>query len=68
MKTLHVVAFLLLIVGGFNWGLVGFFNVNLVTVLFGSVPTLERVIYMLVGLSALYLLFSYKGDCKVCGK
>jgi len=50
MKYLHMVAFLLLVVGGLNWGLVGLFNFNLVTMLLGSMPMVERVVYILVGL------------------
>ncbi len=66
MKMLHIVAFLLTIVGALNWGLVGLFNFNLVTALFSSVPTVERVVYVLVGLSAVYLVVTHRTDCKVC--
>ena len=58
MNWLDWVAFLLLIVGGLNWGLVGFFNYNLVTAIFGDMTTAARVVYDLVGLSALYLIFA----------
>ena len=67
MKMLHMVAFLLLVVGGLNWGLVGLFKFNLVTTVFGSMPALEMLVYVLVGASAVYLLVTHKGDCKVCG-
>lgn len=67
-KTLHVVAFLLLIVGGVNWGLVGLFDFNLVNMLFGSVVLLEKLIYVLVGVSAVYLVLQHKADCKTCAK
>ena len=66
MKWLHVTAFILLIVGGLNWGLVGLFNFNLVSYLFGVGSMLEAIIYVLVGLSALYLLVMHKKDCKTC--
>ncbi len=66
MKMLHIVAFLLTVVGALNWGLVGLFNFNLVTTLFSSVPTVERVVYVLVGLSAVYLVVTHRTDCKVC--
>ncbi len=66
-KLLHVAAVLLLFVGGINWLLFAF-GYNLVTLVFGSVPMLETLVYVLVGLSALYLLVMHKGDCKVCGK
>ncbi len=66
MKTLHVIAFILVIVGGLNWGLVGLFNFNLVTALLGSIPMLESLVYILVGLSAVYLVVMHKTDCKTC--
>jgi hypothetical protein len=49
------VALLLVIVGGLNWGLVGAFNFNLVAALFGPMSTLTRAVYVLVGLSAIYI-------------
>ncbi len=67
MKSLHMLAYLLLWVGGLNWGLVGLFQYNLVEALFGSWPTLVTLVYVLVGASALYTVATHKGDCKVCG-
>lgn len=64
MCGVHMVAFWLLVIGGLNWGLVGAANFNLVSRIFGSVTWLERLIYVLVGLSALAMLF--KGSCKQC--
>jgi uncharacterized membrane protein YuzA (DUF378 family) len=58
MKNLKMLSYWLLIIGGLNWGLVGFFNYNVVAGIFGAWPTLERVIYILVGLSAVYMLFA----------
>jgi uncharacterized membrane protein YuzA (DUF378 family) len=58
MKSLKMLSYWLLVIGGLNWGLVGFFNYNLVTGIFGTWPMLERIIYMLVGLSAVYMLFA----------
>ncbi|MEK9158051.1 MAG: DUF378 domain-containing protein [Patescibacteria group bacterium] len=54
---LHKIAYALVIIGGLVWGLVGFFDYNLVSMIFGDMSTISRVIYDLVGLSALYLLF-----------
>jgi uncharacterized membrane protein YuzA (DUF378 family) len=68
MKTLHMVAILLLVVGGINWGLVGLFEYNLVMALLGGYPAVEMLIYVLVGLSAVYVLVTHKGDCKICSK
>ncbi len=68
MVAVHMVAFLLVVVGGLNWGLVGLFNYNLVSMIFGSWPMVERVVYMAVGLSALYLALNHKSDCRTCAK
>ncbi|MSU75329.1 MAG: DUF378 domain-containing protein [Candidatus Magasanikbacteria bacterium] len=66
-KNLHMVAFLLLIIGGLNWLLVGLFSWD-VGVLFGGMgATISKVIYVLVGLSAIYELITHKGCCKMCG-
>lgn len=67
MKGLHVIAFILLIVGGLNWGLVGLFEWDLVAWL-GSVtaPVVATIIYILVGISALVELFTHKKGCKAC--
>ncbi len=66
MKMLHMVAFLLLVVGGLNWGLVGLLKFNLVSAVLGGMPALEMLVYILVGVSAVWLLVTHKGDCKVC--
>jgi len=68
MKALHMVAYILLWVGGLNWGLIGLFNFNLVTALFGMWPMLVSLVYVLVGLSAVYTAFTHMGECKVCSK
>ncbi|PJA90235.1 MAG: DUF378 domain-containing protein [Candidatus Magasanikbacteria bacterium CG_4_9_14_3_um_filter_32_9] len=54
----------LVIAGALNWGLVGFLNFNLVTFLFGDYAYLTRFIYIVVGLSAVYLIFALKRICK----
>lgn len=55
---LYWTGLVLLIVGGLNWGLVGFFNFDLVASLFGSMSVVSRVVYSLVGLSAVYILIA----------
>lgn len=60
----HMVAFVLLFIGGLNWGLVGAFEFDLVEFLLGSWPVLVRIVYGLVGLSALFMLPMVK--CKAC--
>lgn len=57
MSALDWIAMLLLIVGGVNWGLVGLFDFDLVAFLFGAMTGLSRVVYALVGLSALYAIY-----------
>ncbi|MBV9529327.1 DUF378 domain-containing protein [Sphingomonas sp.] len=54
MRAINFVTLLLLIVGGLNWGLVGLLNFDLVAALFGQMSTLSRIVYVLVGLSALW--------------
>jgi uncharacterized protein len=68
MKLVHMVAFLLLVVGGLNWGLVGLLNLNVVEMIFGSMPVVVMVVYVLVGLSADYIAATHMSDCKVCSK
>jgi hypothetical protein len=58
MSAMDWIAMSLLIIGGLNWGLVGLFEFDLVATLFGEGSGLARVIYTLVGLSALYSLYT----------
>lgn len=60
MKILKTLALILLIIGGLNWGSVGLFNYNFVAILLQSMPTLIKVIYVLVGASAVYTLLFIK--------
>ncbi len=64
MKTLDIICVVLLVVGGLNWGLVGLAHFDLVATLFGlkfgETSALTSVVYMLVGLSALYQAASFK--------
>lgn len=55
-NAVDMVARILVIIGGLNWGLVGAINLDVVKAIFGSVPILQQVVYLLVGLSALYML------------
>lgn len=65
MKALHTLAFVLVIVGALNWLLVAF-GWNLVEMILGGWPTLVTLVYVLVGLSAVYLVFTHKTSCKMC--
>ena len=53
MRAINVITLILLIVGGLNWGLVGLFGFDLVAALFGQMSALSRIVYTLVGVSAL---------------
>ena len=57
MNTLDWIAYVLVIIGGLNWGLVGLFGLDLVELIFGAIPVLQNIVYILVGLSALYLIY-----------
>jgi len=54
MKILDIIAMILLIIGGLNWGLIGAVNFNVIEVIFGSAWFITRLIYLLVGISAIY--------------
>jgi uncharacterized membrane protein YuzA (DUF378 family) len=56
LKVLDIIALILIIVGGLNWLLVGAFDFDLVAAIFGSMSVIARVVYVLVGLSAIYTL------------
>ena len=58
-KVLNYTALTVAIIGAVNWGLIGFFNFNLVSWLFGSNSWLSKVIYGLVGLCGLYIITFY---------
>lgn len=56
MKTLDAIALILVIIGAVNWGLIGFFQFDLIATLFGQMSTFSRIIYALVGLAGLYAI------------
>lgn len=64
MKGLHTVLFVLVIVGALNWGLLGLFDYNLVSAIFGNYPVIERLVYLLVGAGGVYMLVAYKDVLK----
>jgi len=55
MKALTWIAVIVLVIGGINWLLVGAFNFDLVAMLFGEMSAMSRIVYMLVGLAAIYV-------------
>ena len=65
-KFIRCTTYLLVIIGALNWGLVGLFGFNLVSFLFGEMTTLTRIIYVLVGLSAILapiFCYSVRSNC-----
>lgn len=63
MSALNKVTLLLLIVGGLNWGLVGLFNFDLVAAIFGDMSFISRIVYVVVGISAIAQIMPLvKGD------
>lgn len=59
MKALDYTALTIAIIGAVNWGLVGIFRFDLIAALFGNMSWFSRLVYILVGLSGLYLLSLY---------
>jgi uncharacterized membrane protein YuzA (DUF378 family) len=57
LNGLDWLALALIIIGAINWGLVGLFGFDLVAAIFGAMGVMSRLIYVLVGLSGLYLIF-----------
>ncbi len=71
MKATHVVSFILVAIGGLNWGLVGLGSLlggswNVVHFILGFSSTVENLVYVLVGIATLVLIFTHKRDCAHC--
>ncbi len=66
MKGLHMITFLLLVVGGLNWGIFALTGWEIGHLLGGMDSLFSKIVYVLVGLSALVELFSHKKNCKMC--
>lgn len=61
MYILKLIAYILVIIGALNWGLVGFFGFDLVASIFGDLTMASRIVYSLIGIAAIvYLLMSYR--------
>ena len=54
MKIIDKIALILIIIGAINWGLIGFFNFDLVATIFGDMSIISRIVYALVGVSGLW--------------
>lgn len=66
MKSLHTVTFIFLIIGGLNWLAFGIFGWEVGRFLGGMTAMIPRVIYILVGISAVYEVFTHKNRCDNC--
>ena len=68
MKWLHMIAFILVIIGGLNWLLLAVTGWEIGRIFGGMSSPISEIIYILVGLSAIYLVVTHKKDCKVCAE
>lgn len=66
-NVIDYTALTLVIVGAVNWGLIGFFQFDLVAFLFGNMTLLSRIVYGIVGICGLYLISAY-GRINSAGK
>ena len=64
MKAAHVISFILLVVGGLNWGLVGIGVGDVVTRYLGE--SIAQIIFVLVGLAAILEVVTHKQSCRTC--
>jgi len=64
MKYVHMAAFILLVVGGLAWGIEGLFGYSVVSAILGG--SLAQIIYILVGVAAVYEVVTHRGRCKEC--
>jgi uncharacterized membrane protein YuzA (DUF378 family) len=60
MKALFTICKILIIVGALNWGLFGLFHLDLVAALFGKIPMLAKLVYILVGAAGIVEIFTFK--------
>lgn len=67
IHPLSAAGFLLLLVAGLNWGLVGLFDFNMINSIFGKVPLLERIIYVVMGLSAIVIILEVVHRVSISG-
>lgn len=73
MKAMHMISWVLIIIGALNWGLVGLGELsgvpggwNVVDMLLGSWPVVEQLLYLIVGLAGLWELLMHRKQCKMC--
>lgn len=68
MKSLHMLTFILLVIGGLNWLLLGVFGWEIGDLFGGQDDIVSRIIYVLVGLSAINEIIIHKNICKLCNE
>ncbi len=56
MKVIDTIALILVIIGAIVWGIIGIFNVNIVEAIFGAIPWISKIIYILVGISGIWAI------------
>jgi uncharacterized protein len=61
-NIIYITALILLAIGGINWGLIGLFNFNLVAFIFGFMPFLVSLIYIVVAIAAIYVVIQFFSD------
>jgi uncharacterized protein len=66
LNALDIIAAVLVIVGGLNWGLVGLFDFNLVAAIFGTASMVASIVYILVALAAIYLISIFANFDRKC--
>lgn len=66
MNIMRTIAYTLVMVGAIVWGIVGFFNYNIVAAIFGDASLLSRIVYSLVGISAVYMLATTQQEECLC--
>lgn len=62
MKILDTIALILIIIGAINWGLIGFFQFDLVAALFGDMSIFSRIVYAIIGIVGLYSISFFAKD------
>ncbi|WP_195989174.1 DUF378 domain-containing protein [Clostridium sp. D53t1_180928_C8] len=62
MKIIDTIALILIIIGAVNWGLVGFFEFDLVAAIFGDMSTFARIVYAIIGIAGLYSISFFAKD------
>ncbi len=65
-RGLHMITFILLVIGGLNWGVWALFHWDISQLVGGMGSAVAKLIYILVGLSALYELLAHGKHCRMC--